>query len=114
MRSDRNITKGIEKPQKKPFCLIFAGKSNQYEPLRMSALKLGRAAALIRLPAYKGTRLRWPRSVGRQVAVLEQREHLGPFGRRSLSVEGFGGVAPKAHSDRRRNRQRQPDNQLAT
>ena len=54
MRSDRNITKGIEKPQKKPFCLIFAGKSNQYEPLRMSTLKLGRAAALIRLPASKG------------------------------------------------------------
>jgi len=97
----------------KTYCLIFAGKSNRFEQLRMSTLKLGRAVTLIRPPASKGTWLRWPRSVGRQVAVLEQREHLGPSGRGLLSIEGCGGVAPKAHSDRPRNRHRQPARDFA-
>ena len=103
----------MQNKNKKPYCLIFAGKSNRFEPLRMNTLKLGRAVTLIRPPASKGTWLRWPRSVGRQVAVLEQREHLGPSGRGLLSIEGCGGVAPKAHSDRPRNRQRQPARDFA-
>ena len=103
----------LTKQKQKPYCLIFAGKSNRFEPLRMNTLKLGRAVTLIRPPASKGTWLRWPRSVGRQEAVLEQREHLGPFGRGPLSIEGCGGMAPKAHSNRTRNRQRQPARDFA-